>query len=94
MDTIYLEFVYHNDAAQQLENLIDSDIRYEDEVAHYEWILCREPERLGAPAVIEGQAVLIFLTAQKRSGPTRLAVTYQVLRNEHYINILDVRIFP
>ena len=90
-----LEFMYHPAAAEQLEDLIDSDIRYEDEVANYEWILCREPEQLGGLAVIQGQhLVYIFLTAQKRSGPPRLAVSYQVFRKDSFIHVLDVRIAP
>jgi len=93
MDTL-LEFIYHQDAADQLEDLIDSDIRYEDEVAHYEWILCREPEKLGSPTVIEGEAVYIFLTATKRFGPPPPVVSYQIFRQDHYILVLDVRVIP
>lgn len=91
---ILLEFLYHPDAADQLEDLIDSDIRYEDEVAHYEWILCREPEMLGTPTVIGGLLVYIFLTAAKHLGPPELAVSYQVSRQEHHILVLDVRVVP
>jgi hypothetical protein len=87
-----LEFLYHPAAAEQLEVLIDSDIRYEDEVANYEWILCREPEKLGGLALIEGQLIRIFFTARKLSGPPRLAVSYQVFRNDSYIYVLDVRV--
>jgi hypothetical protein len=89
-----LEFMYHPAAAEQLEVLIDSDIRYEDEVAHYEWILCREPEKLGRIFEIEGQAVHVFLTATKQFGPDRLAVSYQVFRQDSYIHVLDVRVAP
>jgi hypothetical protein len=91
---ILLEFLYHKSAAEQLEVLIDSDIRYEDEVAQYEWILCREPEKLGSPLAINGEEVYIFLTATKRFGPARLAVTYQVFRQDSVIHVLDVRVAP
>jgi hypothetical protein len=93
MDT-FLEFVYHPNAADQLDELINGDLRFEDEITQYEWILCREPEKLGKLTIIAGLAIYIFMTAEKSFGPPRLAVSYQVFRQDSHIFVLDVRLAP
>ena len=90
----YLGVVYSADAEIQLENLNDSDIRYQLETEEYHWFLLRDPEKHSTPTVIDGTPVYVFLTAQKPKGPPRLAISYQLLSDERLIKIIDIRPFP
>jgi hypothetical protein len=91
----YAGVVYTSDATNQLQSLIDEDIRYELEARELDWILQRDPEMMSTLKEIEGEAVYIFLTAQKGHGPQRLAVTFRITPGPvRFVEIIDIRSLP
>jgi hypothetical protein len=87
----YRGVVYSPDAEAQLEALVDGDIRYQAEPAKFEHILQRDPELLSVPVTIDGKLVYVFITVHKQNSPTRLAITYRLLRDEGLVQIIDIR---
>lgn len=91
----YAGVTYDSEAEQQLLSLIDQDIRYETEAQEYEWLLRRDPEGLSTLREIEGQAVYVFVTKQKRNGPERLAVTWVIAEGPpQLVKVIDIRPMP
>ncbi len=91
----YAGVTYTPEAEQQLEALIDQDIRYETESQEYDWLLRRDPENLSTLKEIDGKAIYIFITKQKRNGPQKLAVTWVVTTEPpHLVEIIDLRQMP
>ena len=91
MDT-YIGVVYTASAETQLLALTDSDIRYQLEPSEYEEIIQRDPVGLGTLREIDGEPVYVFVTAQKKNGPPRLAITYRIFQDpKRLIQIMDIR---
>ena len=93
MDT-YLEVVYSDEASQQLEALVDSDIRIQEDTQAYEWLISRDPENLGTPFVLGDKTVFVFITESSPEGLPPIVVTYLVQRDRHRILVIDIRLLP
>lgn len=91
----FIGVVFSPEAEIQLENLNDSDIRYQIEAEELDWILRRDPEKHSTPTVIPGVPgkLYVFITAPKPNGPPRLAISYSLMEEEHLIKIIDIRPF-
>lgn len=91
----YAGVVYTAVADAQLQALIDQDIRYQLEPEEYEWLLLRDPKGLGTLREVEGEPVYIFVTAAKRNGPPKLAITYRIVDDSRqFVQIVDIRPRP
>src|SRR6266576_868504 len=90
----YAGVVYTVDASVQLQDLIDGDIRYQLETEQYEWLLQRDATGLGALKEIGGEPIYIFMTAPKKNGPPRLAISYRIVGQPKLVEIMDIRVLP
>jgi hypothetical protein len=88
-------YVFTQPAEQQLEDLVDSDIRFQLVPEEFYWLALRSSEHIGILKEIEGEAVYVFVTPEKNSGPSRVAITYRIITEQvMMVQILDIRLLP
>jgi hypothetical protein len=90
----FLDICYSENARQQIDDLVDSDVRYIDEPEIYEQILAAVPERVGLEMGHMGKTYHVFHTKQRFGGPVTLWISYKIDREKHRIDIFDIRQHP
>lgn len=89
MPSDYWEIITDDEAAAQLNDLINSDPRYADEISAYEWILSREAEKQSVRRGYGGATYYMFRTKPRKNGPPSLWVSYFIDQIEYEIDELN-----
>jgi hypothetical protein len=90
----FLDICYDENAREQIDDLVESDIRYIDEPEIFEQILAAVPDRVGLEMGHLSKPYFVFLTKQQFAGPPPLWITYLIERNKHRVRIIDIRRHP